>query len=66
MCRGFEQLSSSINWRVIGLQCSTRKAAHAGLKGYAQLFTTGLNRDFYHLKSVDLKRSDLWKSFGWQ
>ena len=30
---GFEQLSSSIAWRVIGLQSSTRKVAHAGLKG---------------------------------
>jgi len=64
--RGFEQLFSSIAWRVIGLQSSTRKVAHAGLKGYAQLFTTGLNRDFYHLKSVHRRRSDLWKSFGCQ
>jgi len=32
--RGFEQLSSSIAWRVIGLQSSTRKVAHAGLKGW--------------------------------
>jgi len=31
--RGFEQLSSSIAWRVIGLQISARKVAHAGLKG---------------------------------
>jgi len=31
--RGFEQLSSSIAWRVIGLQSSARKLAHAGLKG---------------------------------
>jgi len=31
--RGFEQLSSSIAWRVIVLQSSTRKVAHAGLKG---------------------------------
>jgi len=31
--RGFEQLSSSISWRVIGLQSSARKVAHAGLKG---------------------------------
>ena len=31
--RGFEQLSSSIAWRVIGLQSSARKVAHAGLKG---------------------------------
>jgi len=30
----------------------------------AQLFTTGLKRVFYHLKSVDCERSDLWKSFG--
>ena len=30
----------------------------------AQLFTTGLKRVFYHLKSVDRERSDLWKSFG--
>jgi len=31
--RGFEQLSSSIAWRVIGLQSSARKVAHLGLKG---------------------------------
>jgi len=31
--RGFEQLSSSIAWRVRGLQSSARKVAHAGLKG---------------------------------
>jgi len=31
--RGFEQLSSSIAWRVIGLQSSARKVAQAGLKG---------------------------------
>ena len=31
--RGFEQLSSSSGWRVIGLQSSARKVAHAGLKG---------------------------------
>jgi len=30
----------------------------------AQLVTAGLKRDFYHLKSVDCERSDLWKSFG--
>jgi len=30
----------------------------------AQLVTTGLKRVFYHLKSVDCQRSDLWKSFG--
>jgi len=30
----------------------------------AQLVTTGLKRVFYHLKCVDCKRSDLWKSFG--
>jgi len=30
--RRFEQLSSSIAWRVIGLQSSARKVAHAGLK----------------------------------
>jgi len=30
----------------------------------AQLVTTGLKRIFYHLKSVDCERSDLWKSFG--
>jgi len=28
--------------------------------------TTGLKRVFYHLKSVDCGRSDLWKSFGCQ
>jgi len=31
--RGFEQFTSSIAWRVIGLQSSARKVAHAGLKG---------------------------------
>jgi len=30
----------------------------------AHLFTTGQKRVFYHLKSVDCERSDLWKSFG--
>jgi len=30
----------------------------------AQLVTTGVNCAFYHLKSVDYERSDLWKSFG--
>ena len=30
--RGFEQFSSSIAWRVIGLQSYTRKVAHVGLK----------------------------------
>jgi len=32
--RGFEQLFSSIAWRVIGLQNFTRKVAHAGLRGF--------------------------------
>ena len=32
----------------------------------AQLVTAGLKRVFYHLKSVDCGRSDLWKSFGFQ
>ena len=32
--RGFEQLSSSIAWRVIGFQSSAKKVAHAGLKGF--------------------------------
>jgi len=32
--RGFEQLSSSIVWRALGLQSSTRKVAHAGLQGF--------------------------------
>jgi len=32
--RGYEQLSSSIAWRVITLQSSARKVAHAGLKGF--------------------------------
>jgi len=27
----------------------------------AQLVTTGRKRVFYHLKSVDCERSDLWK-----
>jgi len=31
----------------------------------AQLVRTRLKRVFYHLKSVDCERSDLWKSFGW-
>jgi len=30
----------------------------------AQLVITGVNSAFYHLKSVDCERSDLWKSFG--
>jgi len=30
----------------------------------AQLVTTGLKRVFYHLKSVDCERPDLWKCFG--
>jgi len=29
----------------------------------AQLVTTGLKRVFYRLKSVDCKRSDLWKNW---
>jgi len=32
----------------------------------AQQVTTGLKCVFYHLKSVDCRRSDLWKSFGCQ
>jgi len=32
----------------------------------AQLVTTGLKRVFYHLKSVDCGKPDLWKSFGCQ
>jgi len=32
----------------------------------AQLATTRLKSVFYHLKSVDGGRSDLWKSFGCQ
>jgi len=28
-----------------------------------QLVTTQLKRGFYHLKSVDCGRSDVWKSF---
>jgi len=32
----------------------------------AQLVTTGLKRVFYHLKSVDCGRSNLWKRFGCQ
>ena len=31
--KGFEQLCSSIAWRVMGLQSSAIKVAHAGLKG---------------------------------
>jgi len=31
--KGFEQLSSSIGWRVMMLQSSVRKLAHAELKG---------------------------------
>ena len=31
--RGFQQVSSSIAWRVIGLQISARKVAHVGRKG---------------------------------
>jgi len=31
--RGFEQLSSSIAWRVIGLQSSAKKRSHTGIKG---------------------------------
>jgi len=31
----------------------------------AQLVTTELKRACYHLKSVDCKRSDLWKVLGW-
>jgi len=30
----------------------------------ARLFTTRLKRDFYHQKTVDKGRSDVWKSFG--
>ena len=36
--RGFEQLSSSIAWRVIGLQSSARNVAHAGLGNFFPLF----------------------------
>ena len=32
--RGFEQLSSSIAWRVIGLQSSAWNVIFAGLKGF--------------------------------
>jgi len=33
----------------------------------AQLVTTGLKRVFYHFKSVDCGKSDLWKiEFHWQ
>jgi len=32
----------------------------------AQLVTTRLKRGFCHLKSVDCRRSDVWKSFGCQ
>jgi len=38
--RGFEQLSSSIAWRVIGLQSSARQVAHAGLKGLRRVHQT--------------------------
>ena len=31
----------------------------------AQLVTTELKRVFYHLKSVDCERSDLWKVLVW-
>jgi len=30
----------------------------------AQLVTIGLKNVFYHLKSFDCEKSDLWKSFG--
>jgi len=30
----------------------------------AQLVTTRRKRVFYHFKSVDCGRSDVWKSFG--
>jgi len=33
LAESVEGLNSSIAWRVIGLQSSTRKMAHAGLKG---------------------------------
>jgi len=31
----------------------------------AQQVATGLKRVFYHLKSVDCERSDLWKVLVW-
>jgi len=31
----------------------------------AQLVTTDLKRVFYHLRSVDCERSDLWKVLVW-
>jgi len=31
----------------------------------AQLVTTELKRVFYHLRSVDRERSDLWKVLVW-
>jgi len=31
----------------------------------ARLVRTRPKRVFYHLRSVDCERSDLWKSFGW-
>ena len=37
--RGFEQLSSSIAWRVIGLQSFTRKVVHAWLTGFQSNIT---------------------------
>jgi len=37
MRKGFEQFSSSIAWRVIGLQSSAKKTIRAGLKGLTVL-----------------------------
>jgi len=31
----------------------------------AQLVTTEIKRVFYHLKSVDCERADLWKAWVW-
>jgi len=54
----FEQLSTSIAWRVIGLQSSARKVTHAGLKGNQQdvprQFLWGILDTWPNQRSCDL------------
>ena len=64
--RRFEQLSSSIAWRVIGLQSSARNMVFVGLKGFLkqQKFSQS-GRLLIHQFSKKLQDDQAWSGQNW-
>jgi len=50
--RGFEQHSSSIVWRVIGLQSSAKKVTHEGLKRFPSMSTQPSKSSYYSVECI--------------